>query len=125
MKKPLPWMARSVVRPVTCEAPWVKTRSMVPRLEPSPTWVGLMPARVAVEPDAPDRVWEIASAKVTCEALKPVVLTLAMLLPTTSIIVWWLRRPETPENIERIMVGTSSSLGGSVWFGLGGYSKRG
>src|SRR4051812_9947828 len=24
-----------------------------------------------------------------------------MLLPITSIIVWWLRRPETPENIER------------------------
>src|SRR5262245_30915543 len=26
-----------------------------------------------------------------------------MLLPITSIMVWWPRRPETPENIERSM----------------------
>ena len=47
--------------------------------------------------------------------MKPVVLTLAMLLPTTSIIVWWLRRPEMAENIERIMGEWISC----EWWGVG------
>ena len=47
------------------------------------------------------------------ELLKPAVLTLAMLLPTTSIIVWWLRRPETAEKRER-----------SIWVSLGTWVVR-
>ena len=47
------------------------------------------------------------SAKVTRLALNPVVLTLAMLLPITSIRVLWLFSPETPENMERIITNLS------------------
>ena len=36
--------------------------------------------------------------------LKPAVLTLAMLLPVTSIIVWCERRPLIEENMERSTV---------------------
>src|ERR1035437_6769720 len=41
------------------------------------------------------------SWKFTRPDLKPTVLTLAMLLPMTSIMIWWPRRPEIAENIER------------------------
>ena len=44
---------------------------------------------------------ESMSWKSTRPDLKPTVLTLAMLLPMTSIMTWWPRRPEMAENIER------------------------
>jgi hypothetical protein len=31
-------------------------------------------------------------------------LTLAMLLPMTSMRIWWFLRPETPANMERIIL---------------------
>jgi hypothetical protein len=49
-------------------------------------------------------VWARVSWNVTTDDLNPAVLTLAMLFPTTSIIVWCDLRPEMPANIERIMV---------------------
>jgi hypothetical protein len=65
--------------------------------------------------EAPARVWLSVSWKTVALLLKPVVLTLAMLLPVTSIICWWVRRPETPAYMERSM-GVSSLRG---WSGEG------
>jgi hypothetical protein len=59
-------------------------------------------------------VWLSTSWNTTLLDLKPVVLTLEMLLPTTSIIVWWFRRPEMAENIERIMWVLLGGRDGSV-----------
>ena len=39
------------------------------------------------------------------ELLNPTVETLAMSLPMTSSITWWLRRPERAVDMERIIVG--------------------
>ena len=95
------------MRPVTWLAPWVNTPSIEATLVPRPIWMALDPPWPAPPEPAPERVWLRASWNVMTEALKPAVFTLAMLLPTTSIIVWCDRRPEIPANIERIM---------SVWF---------
>ncbi|GBD15849.1 hypothetical protein HRbin26_00743 [bacterium HR26] len=46
------------------------------------------------------------SVKRTRPTLKPVVFTFEMLLPMTSIQVWWARNPEIAENMDRIMVPT-------------------
>ena len=85
MKKPLPWMAKSVSLPVLWSAPWMWNTSMPRRFIPSPTCTGFVPPRSAVAALAPENVCESASEKVTREDLKPAVLTLAMLLPTTSM----------------------------------------
>ncbi len=82
--------------------------SMLPTVTPKPTCIGLVPPRDAVsmsdgEP-APRRVWLKTSWNVTREDLKPGVFTLATLLPITSILVWWVRRPDTALKSERIMV---------------------
>ncbi len=52
---------------------------------PKPIWVGLRPPREAVGPEPACSISEIWSWKVTRLPLKPVVLTLARLLATTSI----------------------------------------
>src|SRR3954451_17965292 len=96
-------MAKSVMRPERCIEPCEKSVLMAPRREPRPTWAGLVPPRAAEGAPPPARVWESTSVKTVLDPLKPVVLTLAMLLPTTSIIVWWLRRPEMAAYMERIM----------------------
>ena len=90
------------------------------------------PLKIEIEanapPDASRIVWLRVSANSTRLALKPVVLTLAMLFDTTSSINWWERSPETPENIERIMVGGLLSFGsGGGGFGAGsaGLVRRG
>src|SRR4051812_42322420 len=103
LKKPSPCTARSVARPVRCNAPWLKEVVMADTLEPRPTCAGLVPPSCPAGAPAPRRVWLSTSWKTTELDLKPVVLTLEMLLPTTSIIVWWFRRPEMAENIERII----------------------
>ena len=48
--------------------------------------------------------------------MKPVVLTLAMLLPVTSSMVWCERRPEIPEYSERSMVAAFLWVGEN-WLG--------
>src|SRR3712207_1685394 len=78
---------------------------------PSPTCIGLMPPPGWLRPAAsrlpgwlpPRSSCDRVFSKTTRLALKPAVLTLAMLSPTTPIIIWCARRPETPANIDRIM----------------------
>src|SRR5690349_4362658 len=105
-------MAKSVERPVSCSAPCEKLVVVPATLEPRPTWAGLVPPVLALAAPPPRRVWLSTSWNTVVEDLKPEVLTLAMLLPTTSIIVWWLRRPDTAENMERIMAGLLASRSG-------------
>jgi hypothetical protein len=57
----------------------------------------LVPPVSAFARPAPAVSCESVSWKRTVEALNAVVLTLAMLLPVTSSIVWWARSPEMPE----------------------------
>ncbi|MNU04110.1 hypothetical protein D3C72_2483900 [compost metagenome] len=67
---------------------------------PRPICCGLTPPRLLPAPPgavAASCSCETWSAKLTRLALKPVVLTLAMLLPITSMRVWWLRMPLMPE----------------------------
>src|SRR3954451_12447952 len=111
MKKPSPLIMKSVERPVFCVEPWLKLVLIPATLTPSPTCAGLVPAVSAVGAEPLRSSWESVSSKTVVLLLKPTVLTLAMLLPTTSIFVWCARRPEMAENIERSM-GWNSSLGG-------------
>jgi len=63
----------------------------------------VVPAPVPLAAAAALMVSLYKSLKVTVLFLKPTVFTLAMLLPITSMRVWWLRSPVTPENNERII----------------------
>ncbi len=54
---------------------------------PRPIWAGLMLPRPPDGAVAPWSVWERMSWKFTRPDLKPTVLTLAMLLPMTSIMI--------------------------------------
>ena len=103
-KKPSPEIIRSVARPVVWAAPWLKLLEMPATRVPSPTWDGLLPPCAAVGAAAPSSSWLRVSWKTVCDDLKPAVLTLAMLLPVTSIIVWWERSPLIEENMERSTV---------------------
>src|SRR4051794_17447584 len=47
-----------------------------------------------------------------------------MLLPVTSNLVWWARRPETAENMERSMGRSSSGVGSPVGGGSRGGQDR-
>src|SRR4051795_9088533 len=94
---------KSVERPVFCVEPWLKLVVMPATLTPRPTWAGLVPAESAVGAEPLRRTCESVSSKTVVLLLNPTVLTLAMLLPTTSILVWCARRPEMAENIERSM----------------------
>ncbi len=100
-KNPSPWIIRSVVRPVLCADPWPKFVVMAPNCTPSPTWAGLRPPRFWVGSPAERSVWLRVSWNVVSLLLKPVVLTLAMLFDTTSILVWCARSPVIPEKRER------------------------
>ena len=97
MKNPSPCRARSVITPVLCRLPWVWMVSMVAITMPRPTCLGFTPPTSSVGRAAPDRVWEIMSWKFTRPFLKPVVFTLAMLFPSTSMRTWWFCSPATPE----------------------------
>src|SRR5690606_29270349 len=70
---------------------------------PRPTVDGLMPVPPAVRP-TPSSCCPSTSLKAARLRLKAVVLTLATLLPITSMRTWLLLRPETPVRRERIMV---------------------
>ena len=112
MKNPLPWMAKSVFRPVACSEPCVCRTSMPPIFMPRPTCCGFVPPRLSVGAEAPEIVWVSMSWKVTRLALKPCVLTFAMLLPTTSMYVMWFCRPAMAANNAFIMM-TSPVLPGA------------
>src|SRR5690348_7216517 len=71
---------------------------------PRPTWAGFVPPVAGVGAPAPERFWLSRSSKSTLLVLYPVVLTLAMLLPTTSMNAWCDRKPVTAANIERSIV---------------------
>src|SRR4051812_19692127 len=68
---------------------------------PRPICAGFVPPRKLDGALEPWMSWLRVSWNTVFEALKPVVLTLAMLLPTTSIMVWLARRPLMPEYRER------------------------
>ena len=89
--------------PVDWRAPWVWMVSMVDTIMPRPTCCGLTPPTSSVGFAAPASVWESMSWKVTLPFLKPLVFTLAMLFPSTSIRVWWFWSPETPAQSDRII----------------------
>src|SRR4051794_38296537 len=117
MKKPSPLIMKSVERPVFCVEPWLKLVLIPATLTPSPTCAGLVPAVSAVGAEPLRSSWESVSSKTVVLLLKPTVLTLAMLLPTTSIFVWWALRPEMAENMERSM--------GEELLGASGCGRRG
>src|SRR5437867_10199064 len=71
---------------------------------PVPTWMGGVPLAAPLAPLEPRSVWLKESAKSTRPDLKPVVLTLAMLLLMTSICSWNCWMPLTPEVRERIIM---------------------
>ena len=64
---------------------------LAPRGRPGPGWCRRSSA-VGAEPLR--STCDSVSSKTVVLLLKPTVLTLAMLLPTTSILVWWAWRPE-------------------------------
>src|SRR5689334_23110384 len=110
-KKPSPWIIRSVGRPVVWVDPWVKLALVAASWTPRPTWIGLVPPRLALAADAPVSIWLRVSWNTVELDLNPVVLALAMLLPVTSSMVWLTRRPEMPAKSERSMV-VSLRVGG-------------
>ncbi len=111
-KKPSPSIMKSVDRPVDWVAPWVQLVVMAATLTPRPTWAGFVPPRLCAGAP-PERITcDRVSWKTVWDPLKPTVLTLAMLLPVTSIFVWCARRPEMAENMERSMARNSSGSGG-------------
>ena len=95
---------RSVALPVFWAEPWPKLVEMPASLTPRPTWLGLVPPSEVLGMFELRRVWLRVSSKTAVLVLKPVVLTLEMLLLTTSISVWWARRPVMPEKRERSTV---------------------
>src|SRR4051812_47356737 len=101
---------KSVDRPVDWVAPWVQLVVMAATLTPSPTCAGFVPPRSAAGVPPARITWDSVSWKTVWLPLKPTVLTLAMLLPVTSILVWWARRPEMAENMERSMARSPSGV---------------
>src|SRR3954471_12830851 len=102
-KKPSPSIMKSVDRPVDWVAPWVQLVGMAATLTPSPTCAGFVPPRSAAGAPPARITCDSVSWKTVWLPLYPTVLTLAMLLPVTSSLVWWARRPEMAENMERNM----------------------
>jgi hypothetical protein len=88
---------------VVCAEPWLKLVDVAATCTPRPTCCGLVPPTLALAPAAPVSIWLRVSWKTVVLPLKPMVLALAMLLPVTSSIVWFTRRPLMPEKSERSM----------------------
>src|SRR3954470_15949901 len=106
-KKPSPLIMKSLSRPVAWVEPWLKLVAIAATFTPRPTWAGFVPAVLAVGAEPLRRTCDSVSSKTVVLLLKPTVLTLAMLLPTTSILVWWAWRPEIAEKSERSMARSS------------------
>src|SRR3954454_6220538 len=94
---------KSVARPVLWVAPWFQLVVMAATFTPRPTWAGFVPPRFCAAAPPARMTWDSVSWKTVWLPLYPTVLTLAMLLPVTSSLVWWARRPEMAENMERNM----------------------
>src|SRR4051794_41086875 len=105
MKKPSPLIMKSLARPVFWVDPWPKLVVMPATLTPRPTCAGLVPAVSPLGEEPLRSTCDRVSSKTVWLPLKPTVLTLAMLLPATSSLVWCARRPEMAENMERSMRG--------------------
>src|SRR5919205_2131096 len=101
---------KSVARPVLWVAPWFQLVVMAATFTPRPTCAGFVPPRFCAAAPPARMTWDSVSWKTVWLPLKPTVLTLAMLLPVTSILVWCARRPEMAENMER-------STGGLLGYG--------
>ncbi|MNU63068.1 hypothetical protein D3C71_523130 [compost metagenome] len=106
-KNPSPSIRRSSGLFVVIALPPVCRVSTEPIEVPKPICFELTPPLVpSTGVVTPDTVWLIISLNMTRPDLKPTVLTLAMLLPITSSLVWKPRIPDTPEymdlNIEKI-----------------------
>src|SRR5919107_1186091 len=108
---------KSLARPVFWVEPWPKLVLMPATLTPRPTCAGLVPATSPLGAEPLRSTWDRVSSKTVWLPLKPTVLTLAMLLPATSSLVWWARRPEMAENMER-STGGLLAIGGR-WGGAG------
>src|SRR3954469_24291073 len=93
-------------------------------LTPRPTWAGLVPAVSPLGAEPLRSTCDSVSSKTVVLLLKPTVLTLAMLLPATSSLVWWARRPEMAENMERSMRGAPRVGGRCAGSGGGGGPGR-
>src|SRR3954463_3844094 len=102
---------KSVDRPVDWVAPWVQLVVIAATFTPRPTCAGFVPPRSAAGAPPARITCESVSWKTVWDPLKPTVLTLAMLLPVTSILVWCARRPEMAENMERSTGRFSSGVG--------------
>src|SRR3954464_2043383 len=111
---------KSLARPVFWVEPWPKLGVMPATLTPSPTCAGLVPAVSPLGAEPLRSTCDSVSSKTVVLLLKPTVLTLAMLLPATSSLVWWALRPEMAENMERSMRGAPR-----VWVGGAGVGRRG
>jgi hypothetical protein len=96
-KKPSPEIIMSVERPVACAEPCAKFVEMPATRTPRPICAGLVPPCSAWGPAAPCVSCDRVSWNWVADDLNAVVLTLAMLLPVTSSMVWCERRPEMPE----------------------------
>ena len=79
---------------------------MAPAFTPSPICLALVPPTPvsALGPLARLVVWLISALNVMELDLYAVVFTLAMLLPITSILVWCVLSPDTPEKSDLIIV---------------------
>src|SRR5512137_401086 len=98
-------MARSSGFFVATISPWAKERVVVPVRTPRPTWSGLGAAPPAAS-GAP-ALWIVSESRSSNSArtfLKPVVLTLARLLETTSIRSCWASMPVAAVKSERSIV---------------------
>src|SRR4051795_1313443 len=107
--QPSPWTATSSALPVAWMAPELIMLSMEPRATPRPIWAALEPPKPAAD-CAEERIscWSWSLNVVRLD-LKPMVLTLARSLAATSSMTCWVFRPDTAENMLRIM-GASPSL---------------
>src|SRR5919107_4054174 len=106
---------KSVARPVDWVAPCVQLVVIAATLTPRPTCAGFVPPRFCAGAPPARITWDSVSWKTVWLPLKPTVLTLAMLLPVTSIFVWCARRPEMAENMERSMGRTPREGGSGGW----------
>src|SRR4051812_6538766 len=106
-----------LVTPVAWFEPCVKFRAVPATWTPRPYWTAFVPPVVAVGPPAPWTVWLSVSSNSVVLDLKPVVLTLAMLLAVTSSMRWWAPRPEMPVKRDCSMWGLLDQM--KRWVGQG------
>ncbi len=102
-KNPSPWMAKSVFLSVVWTEPCLKIFVIELIWVPSPICIEFLPPSSPWGAVAIFAVWLSKSEKFARLYLKPVVLTFAILLPSTSMAIWWACKPLTPAQSERII----------------------